>query len=102
MEILAWIVLMALVTYIPRVLPLLILSRLQLPLIVGEWLGFLPVAILGALLFPALFMPEGEFFLSFENPFLLASIPTALVALTTKNLLLTVLLGMVALVVLAR
>ncbi len=91
---------MALVTYIPRVLPLLILSRLKLSKLVLEWLGLLPVAILGALLFPVLFMPKGELSLSFTNPFLLASIPTFMVAIKTKNLLLTVLLGMVALVVL--
>lgn len=91
---------MALVTYIPRVLPLLVLSRLKLSKLFLEWLGLLPVAILGALLSPVLFMPGGEFSLSLTNPFLLASIPTFLVAIKTKNLLLTVLLGMVALVIL--
>lgn len=91
---------MALVTYIPRILPLLILSRIELPPLFREWLGLLPVAILGALLFPVLFMPQGDLSLSLKNPFLLASIPTALVAFKTKNLLLTVVLGMMALVVL--
>lgn len=99
MEIFLLILLLALVTYLPRIIPLLILSRLNLPTLLLEWLSFLPVAILGALLLPILVMPEGEMFFSFHNPFLLAAFPTFLVAWKSKNLLLTVLLGMFFLVV---
>lgn len=100
MEIFLIILFMGLVTYLPRIIPLIVLSRLNLPTLLLEWLSFLPVAILGALLLPLLIMPEGELFISLQNPFLLASVPTFLVAFKTKNLLLTVLLGMIFVVLL--
>jgi len=87
--------LMALVTYLPRFLPLLILSRRRLPSDLETWLSFVPVAVLAALLGPALFAPEGE--LSWDpaqNLFLLAALPTFLAALVSRNLFITVLTGM--------
>ncbi|HEY3315216.1 MAG TPA: AzlD domain-containing protein, partial [Bacillota bacterium] len=41
---------MALVTYLPRMLPLVVLSRFKLPPAVLRWLSFVPVAVLSALL----------------------------------------------------
>ena len=40
----------ALVTAVPRVLPLLVLSRLQLPQWILDWLRYVPVAVLASLL----------------------------------------------------
>jgi branched-subunit amino acid transport protein len=40
----------AAVTAVPRVLPLLVLSRLQLPQWLLDWLRYVPVAVLAALL----------------------------------------------------
>ena len=40
----------ALVTAVPRVLPLLVLSRLQLPQWLLDWLRYVPVAVLASLL----------------------------------------------------
>lgn len=52
------ILLMALVTYLPRVLPALFLSRVRLPRLLERWLASIPVAVLAALLAPALFAPK--------------------------------------------
>lgn len=40
----------AVVTVVPRVLPLVVLSRFELPLWLRQWLAFIPVAVLAALL----------------------------------------------------
>jgi branched-subunit amino acid transport protein len=40
----------ALVTAVPRVLPLVVLSRLRLAQWVVDWLGYVPIAVLAALL----------------------------------------------------
>jgi len=90
---------MALVTYLPRMLPLVILSRTQLPNIFLRWLSYIPAAVLAALLTPALFLPEGRFALV-GNPYLLAAIPTSLIAIRTRSIALTILCGMAAMVLL--
>ena len=52
---------MALVTYIPRMIPLTFLDDKELPPIVSGVLRNIPYAVLGALIFPAvLFVQEGN------------------------------------------
>lgn len=45
---------MGLVTYIPRMLPMVILKDLKLPTRVKRFFDFIPFAILGALIFPGI------------------------------------------------
>ena len=86
---------MALVTFLPRVLPVLLLSRRSLPEPVERWLSYVPVAVLAALLAPSLFAPSGWFNLAFsENPAFWVSIPVFAIAFLTRNLFITVLAGM--------
>ncbi len=94
-EIAILIFLMSLVTFIPRVLPILVLSRRKLPEPVERWLSYVPVAVLAALLAPALFVPAGELNLAFTvNPVFWVSIPVFAIAALTRNLFITVLSGM--------
>ncbi|MGI6705923.1 MAG: AzlD domain-containing protein [Clostridia bacterium] len=95
-EILLVIVGMSLVTYLPRVLPIAILSKVNLPDWFLSWLKYIPVAVLAALLAPTLFMQDGHVALSFSNKALWASIPCFFVAARTRNLFLTVSVGIVA------
>jgi branched-subunit amino acid transport protein len=95
-EIALLIFLMAAVTYLPRLLPILLLSRRTLPGAIQRWLSYVPVAVLAALLAPALFAPAGELNLAFtENPVFWVSIPVFAVAFITRNLFATVIVGMV-------
>lgn len=87
--------LMQLVTYLPRFLPLLFLSRRRLPPLLERWLSYVPVAVLAALLGPALFLAEGSLRVApGDNPFFWAALPSFAIALKTKNMFLTVLGGM--------
>lgn len=86
---------MALVTFLPRLFPILLLSRRKLPPQVRIWLSYVPVAVLASLLGPILFMPEGRLALfPGENPYLWAAVPALATALLSKNMFLTVLAGM--------
>ncbi len=89
---------MALVTYVPRALPLLLLSSRTLPPVVIRWLELIPPAVLAALLLPQLLLGKenGLPFLdiSLGNTFLLAAIPTALTGYFTRSFFGTVAVGM--------
>ena len=88
------ILLMAAVTFLPRVLPVLFLSRRRLPAALSRWLAYIPVAVLAALLGPALLAPAEKLDLSSSNLFFWASIPVFLIAYSSRNLFITVLSGM--------
>lgn len=91
---------MAAVTYIPRAVPLLMLaSRSPNPSLM-RFLEMIPPSVLAALLAPELFLratDQGpQLFLSLDNIFLLAAIPTVVVGLVGKSFFGTVAVGMVA------
>ncbi len=92
---------MALVTYLPRLLPLWLLSARSLPPLVVAWLRYVPPAVLAAMLLPAVLAPERRLNLSVENLYLLAALPTLLVAWRTRSLFWSVVAGM-ALVAVGR
>jgi branched-subunit amino acid transport protein len=90
-----WLLLgMGLVTFIPRWLPLLFLSRKSLPQWLLDWLDLIPAAILSALLLPALITTGTPRHLALFRPELFAAIPTLAVALKTRSLGGTVVVGM--------
>ena len=85
---------MGLVTYLPRCLPLLYLAHRRLPKGLIDWLGFIPAAILSALLAPILFADGATRSLALGKPELWAALPTLLFAWKTKSLGGTVVVGM--------
>ena len=91
---------MAAATYLPRLVPLVALSRIELPGIVMRWLAYLPAAILAALIFPGAIQRGGTMDISVGNPGIWALLISFGVAVKTKNLLLTVVVGGVAMYVL--
>lgn len=99
-EMLAIFVGMALVTYLPRMLPLVVLSRLQLPPLLLRWLSFVPVSVLSALLAKELLISGGALALPPAHPHLLAAVPAFVVAAWSRSLMGTVLAGIVAMAVL--
>jgi branched-subunit amino acid transport protein len=85
---------MGLVTYLPRLVPLALLSQRQLPRWLTDWLDLVPVAILSALIAPLLFTSGKPRTLDFSRPDLLVALPTLLFALKTRSLAGTVVVGM--------
>ena len=77
---------MGLVTFIPRWAPLFFLANRRLPRWLVEWLDLIPVAILSALLLPALLTAGEPRRLMLFQPELMVAVPTFLFALKTKSL----------------
>lgn len=91
-----WIIIgTSIVTFIPRVLPLVVLSKIQLPEWGLRWLHYIPITVMAALLSQELLSPE-----SLEWNKLWAAIPAFLIAFLTRSLLATVLVGIVAVMML--
>ena len=94
-----WLVIlgMGLVTYAIRLSLIALLGRMQVPPLVQRGLRFVPPAVLSAIIFPELLRPSGALDISLNNLRLLAGVLAALVAWRTKNVLLTIAVGMAAL-----
>ncbi|WP_048602402.1 AzlD domain-containing protein [Rubeoparvulum massiliense] len=87
-------------TAIPRILPLAVLSQFDLPRWMLQWLRHIPIAIMAALLAQELFVPTEEFPSLWGNWRLLAALPALLVALFTRSLMGTVMVGVITLMIL--
>ena len=82
------------VTFGVRYPVLALVSRFTLPRPVLEALKFIPPAVLTAIIVPAVLMPNGTLDVSYTNAYLVAAVASALLAWRTKNLLLTIVMGM--------
>ncbi len=85
---------MGLVTFVPRWLPLVYLTKRSLPPWLVEWLDLIPAAILSALLLPELLTGSTPRILDFTRPELVVAVPTFIFAIFTKSLGGTVIVGM--------
>ncbi|MBK9925415.1 MAG: AzlD domain-containing protein [Anaerolineales bacterium] len=72
-------------------------GRLHVPETMRKALHYVPPAVLSAIIFPELFLREGKWFISLDNYRLLAGLFAILVAWYSKNTLVTIVAGMVAL-----
>lgn len=94
------IVLGGLLTYLTRLSFILLIGRRSLPDWLVKLLRYVPPAVLSAIIFPELLMPAGTIDLSLTNFRLIAGLVAALVAWRTRNVLLTILVGMALLLIL--
>ena len=85
-ELILIVVFMAVVTYLPRMLPLVLLRDINMPPFLKTCLQFVPYAILGALIFPGALYSTG-------------SIPTAIAGICGSALLAYLRLNLVVVVV---
>lgn len=88
---------MALVTFAVRYPVLALVGKLTLPPRVLMALRFVPPAVLSAIVVPEVVMRSGQVSLAPDNARLVAGVVAVLVAWRTRNLLLTIVLGMLAL-----
>ena len=89
------ILLSALVTWIPRVLPFILVKYKGLPPMVERFLKYLPVSIIFALILSSITNAKTGQLPSFKWLDLLAIFPTTYIAFKYKNLILTVVCGVV-------
>lgn len=91
---------MSIVTYFPRALPIIVLSKIQTPQWFMRWLRYIPIAVLSALLVPQILISEDMVNISINNKNLIAAIPCFIIAYKTKNLFITVLTGIITMLLL--
>ncbi|GAB4452329.1 MAG: hypothetical protein OHK0041_15670 [Anaerolineales bacterium] len=97
-----WLVMLlgGLVTFGMRFSLIYLFGRFQVPETMRRALHYVPPAVLSAIIFPELFLPNGVFDVSLTNTRLLAGLAAILTAWFSKNTLVTILAGMAALVLL--
>ena len=84
-------------TFLLRFLFIYLFGKIAMPNWLRRALRFVPAAALAALVFPSLTHPTGYLDLSLNNFRLLAGLGGAIVAWRTRNVLLTILVGMMLL-----
>jgi len=89
------IIFMMAVTFGVRYPVLALVGRYELPGAVKRALRFVPVAVLSALSAPMVLLQDSEWHISFTNAELVASIVAILIAWKSRNLLLTIVTGMI-------
>ncbi len=86
-------------TFLTRLSFIFLLGRINMPDWFQRALRFVPIAVLSAIIVPALAERGGVLDFSCRNPQLIAGAVAVLVAWRTKNVLLTIACGMAALIV---
>ncbi|WP_423190017.1 AzlD domain-containing protein [Alkalibacterium sp. f15] len=88
---------MAIVTYIPRFLPILLLSKKEISPSFSRWMSYIPVSIFASLVASDIFFWEDSFSLQpFTNIKLIPSVLVLIVAYKTKSLLWSMLTGVLS------
>ena len=87
---------MAIVTYVPRMIPLLMFSKKNLPSWLESWLKYIPVGIFSALVFPDIFIRNQMFSMTINNIELISSILVFAIAFKTRSLGLSVIIGIIS------
>ncbi len=94
-KIIFWTILgMALVSYLPRFLPILFLSGRSLHPLLVSWLRLVPAAVLAAMLAPSLLLKDDKLAFGFDNIFLWVAVIVFPLAWRSKSLSLSVFVGM--------
>lgn len=88
------------ITFLIRFSLIYLFGKFHIPETLRQALRYVPPAVLSAIIFPELFLAEGSLSLSLENTRLLAGLFAILVAWFSRNTLLTIVAGMIALFVL--
>lgn len=76
---------MAIVTYLTRAPLMVLVGRVKLPARLEDYLKYMPVAILTALVAPGLVVEDQQLNLAWHNPYLPAALVAGLLAWRTKN-----------------
>jgi branched-subunit amino acid transport protein len=97
-----WLILLAvgLVTFATRLSFIWLFRHYSVPPALQRALRYVPPAALTAIILPEMLTPGGTIDISFGNLRLIAGLLAIIVAWRTKNILLTILIGMVALLIL--
>jgi branched-subunit amino acid transport protein len=94
-----WLIMLlgGLITFAIRFSLIFLFGRFEIPETMRRALHYVPPAVFSAIIFPELFIRDGVLNLSLQNERLLAGLIAVLVAWFTRNTLITILAGILAL-----
>ena len=94
-----WLIMLlgGLITFGIRFSLIYLFGRLHIPETMRKALHYVPPAVLSAIIFPELFLKDGNLNLAIDNYRLLAGLVAVAVAWFSKNTLVTIIAGMIAL-----
>ncbi|HEA6489648.1 TPA: AzlD domain-containing protein [Staphylococcus aureus] len=96
MNMLILILLCGIVTLLIRIIPFIMISKVQLPDVVVRWLSFIPITLFTALVIDSIIQqtPHGEGY-KLNIPYIIALIPTVILSIITRSLTITIISGIV-------
>jgi branched-subunit amino acid transport protein len=97
-----WLIMVAggLITFGIRFSLIYLFGKIEVPETIRRALHYVPPAVLSAIIFPELFYSNGSLDLTLANTRLLAGLIAIVVAWFSKNTLITIIAGMIALLIL--
>ena len=97
-----WLIMLlgGLITFGIRFSLIYLFGKLHIPATMRKALHYVPPAVLSAIIFPELFLKDGSLHLTLDNYRLLAGLFAVAVAWFSKNTLITIIAGMIALLLL--
>ena len=93
--ILLTILLCGVVTWLPRILPFVLSKKVTFPKMLNKFLAYIPMCILTALFLQSLLIQQKSGLPLPNGENILASLPTLLVGIITKDLMWTVIVGII-------
>ncbi|MFD2165456.1 AzlD domain-containing protein [Thalassotalea euphylliae] len=91
-----WLIIgMFIVTFGVRYVLFAFADNIHFPESLKRALNYVPIAVLTAIIFPAVFMPKGELHFGLDNAYIYGAIAAVIVSAWKKNMLLTVVFGLV-------
>ena len=90
------IIIAGLLTYFTRMAMIALISREMLSERVKEVLAYVPSAVFPAIIFPAIFINDNGTFVEINDPKIFASIIAIIVGYFSKNIILTILSGLIS------
>ncbi|HCY6949810.1 TPA: AzlD domain-containing protein [Staphylococcus aureus] len=96
MNILILILLCGIITLLIRIIPFIMISKVQLPDVVVRWLSFIPITLFTALVIDSIIQqtPHGEGY-ALNIPYIIALIPTVILSIITRSLTITIISGII-------
>lgn len=100
-HILIIIVLCGVVTWLTRIIPFILITKIKLSERVIKWLSFIPITLFTALIIDGLIeQQEGVMGYTINVPFLITMLPTIVIAVISRSLTITILSGIIIMAVL--
>ncbi|MEB6204466.1 AzlD domain-containing protein [Staphylococcus xylosus] len=95
------IVLCGVVTWLTRIIPFILITKIKLSECVIKWLSFIPITLFTALIIDGLIeQQEGVMGYTINVPFLITMLPTIVIAVISRSLTITIISGIIIMAVL--